>query len=809
MIPTLAVPAALYEQAPTIAFPESVVWNPETRGPLLVVLPGDEKMLQPVAIGSVTALIPKQRTELRWEKLPEPDLYTGLGDAEKLALLQASLSEKQWERLCSRAGLGLRELGRDQRTLFLGLLPSPLTLQRGSEFATLSDVERQQTRLRLSRKFAYSFTNSSGATVAMGGGEVGTVPWQLGPQVISAPQLRGGLILGGETILQEGRVEFGSSRNIDLSFVTSLTDISGITLSRELNRGFSFIGNGGSSGGTFGATFTEPRSNSSKPSQLEYASSLLDARVSLVGVQTVGELVKRCGEATKHELFCDPRHANRAVHLRGISARAGDICHALARSVTGTWRKVGPGYVLTDDVVPLAIRMGRIHDWLTAAQQSLDKAREGADERAAAMQATYLQWSDDDPNRPDEALASRLAQFERDAPADKKLSLQIRELPETVRLRAEQQIINFQNVNNGDPNRSPINTEKVIYEPQTVLELLPPSRGPVRVHWAANNFRLGRRPELSEQELPQPPKNSPPRILAVAIQNESEARLAVATAKEKGFTALWVHVGLDDALLLKTAIEAGEAEGLPVYALVRPLRTTESTAAPELTVEGKRSPLYLRPDAPESRAAILPRLKQLAATPGLAGLVLTDIYPTGYQRDGATWDATLGYSEAMRLACLRQQGADPVDLTHAQLQNNPMVYLSSYVTLITSFRTNFGNPYSLPASPWYGPSGALWDVFDTVRQATAEAFADGLLAELKSPAPGFFLARQSRDRRTFAPTQRCLWVPTSPQPNSIGYFLAQWHEAAREKKPPESIVFDASDRPLSQALAVLSKLPLP
>lgn len=582
MIPTLSVPAALYAQAPTIAFPESFVWNPETRGPLLVVLPSDEKALQPVTIGSLTALIPKQRTELRWEKLPEPDLYTGLGDAEKLALLQASLSEKQWERLCSRTGLGLRELGRDQRTLFLGLLPSPLTLQRGSEFATLSDVQRQQTRLRLSRKFAYSFTNSSGATVAMGGGELNIIPWQLGPQVIATPQLRGGLILGDTDINLRGQPEQ------TFSFVTSLTDIPGITLSQGVNQSPWFLVNG-SSGGTFGASFTELRSNATKPGELDFASSLLNARVSLVGTQTVGELVRRCGEATKQELFCDPRYANRALHLRGTSARAGDICHALARCVTGTWRKVGPGYVLTDDVVPLAIRMGRIHDWLTAAQSALDKVREGADERAATMQAAYLQWSDDDPNRPDEALARRLEQFERDAPADKKLSLRIRELPEAVRMRAEQQIVSFQNVNNGDSNRSPINTEKVIYEPQTVLELLPPGHDPVRVPWAANNFRLSRRPEPRELELPQPPKNSPPRILAVAIQSESEARLAVATAKEKGFTALWALVGLDDAPLLKIAVEAGEAEGLPVYALVRPLRTTTSTST-ELTVEGKRSP---------------------------------------------------------------------------------------------------------------------------------------------------------------------------------------------------------------------------
>uniref|UniRef100_UPI00286B09D8 hypothetical protein n=1 Tax=Armatimonas sp. TaxID=1872638 RepID=UPI00286B09D8 len=793
---------------PALRFPDNFVWNPETRGPLLALSASNENSVQPATVGSLTALIPKQRTELLWEKLPAPDLFAGLGEQQKLALLKASLSEKQWAKLCSRAGLGLGDLGRDQRTLFLALLPNPLTLSRNGEAAEIKDPTRQQTRLRLSRKFTYHFTNSDGGAISVASNEPTKPSWELG---ISASQqvFLPGARLSGDSFVMPANIRLGFSQAEatdtlirqpvqTLSFVTSLTDIPGVTLSQNIRRSFDLndLSTIGSSGGTFGATFTSPRSNSSKPSQLEYASPLLDATVSLVGVKTVGELVVRCGVATKQELFCDPRYASLAVHLRGPSARAGDICQALARCVTGTWRRVGPGYVLTDDLVPLAIRMGRIHDWLTAAQQNLTKMQEGADERADAMLAAYLTWSDDDPNRPDAALATKLTPNTQ--------ALRVSELSPALREQVAKQIAFYQNNPNGDPNRAPINTDKIIYTPQTVLELLPPGYDPVPVRWASNSFRQTSRPKTDISALPEPPKNSPPRTLAVAIQNASEAQLAVATAKARGFTALWVQVGRDEVALLAAAIKAGEAEGIPVAALVRPLQAMVGT---EQTVEGKRSPSYLRPDLPETQAAVLPALKKLAATPGLAGLILTDIYPTGYQRDGTTWDATLGYSESLRLACLRQRGADPVDLTHAQLQNNSMIFLGDNITFLPSFGTSFRNPsYSLPSSAWYGPSRALWDVFDTVRQVAAEAFADNLLAEMKSPAPGFFLARQSRDRRTFAPTQRCLWVPTSLWPNSIGHFLAQWHEAAREKKPPESLVFDASDRPLSQALAVLNKL---
>ena len=808
MILILATPVAqtaqvqLQPPAPPLAFPGSVAWNPETRGPLLIVLPGDEKSLQPVNFGSLTGLAPKQRTELLWGKLPTPDLYSSLGDPEKFGILQASLSEQQWEKLCSHTGLGLADLGRDQRTLFLALLPAPLTLRRNGEMAQIQDPLRQQTRLRLSRKFAYHFTNSDGAAISVASTEPTKPRWELGPKQIFLSGAR----LSGDSFVVPANIQLGFSQaeatdilirqpTQTLNFVTSLTEIPGVTLSQNIRQSFDIndLSRMSSSSGTFGATFTAPRNNSSKPGQLDFASPLLDATVSLIGVKTVGELVTRCAEATNLELFCDPRYAHRTLHLRGTSARAGDISQALARCLTGTWRKVGPGFVLTDDLVPLAIRMGRIQDWLSTAQAELDWAREGTG-AAATLQATYLRWSDDDPNRPDAALAERLARQEKDGQPGP-LAVRMSELSPTLRAQVDKQIAAYHSNNNGDPNRAPLNTEKILYSPQTELELLVPGYDPIPVRWLGAGFR-----SRTVSELPAAPKVSPPRTLAVAIQSESEAQLAVTTAKNQGFTALWVQVGLDDAGLLAAAVAAGKAEGLTVQALVRPLRAPMGT---ETTVETKRSPIYLRPDALESQAAVLPRLKALAATPGLAGLVLTDLYPTGYQRDGANWKDILGYSENLRLACLRQQGADPVDLTDAQLSSSSLQFPLQMVSFISFSRV------STPISEWYGPSHGLWEPFHRVRQGAADAFADSLLSALKTASPGILLTRLSRDTRSFAPTQRRLRVPTSLQPNSLGHFLAQWHEVTREKKQPESIVFDASDRSLDEALAVLNKLPLP
>ena len=106
--------------------------------------------------------------------------------------------------------------------------------------------------------------------------------------------------------------------------------------------------------GSLGRRCAKARPNLPKPGEL--STDTLTAPVPLAGVRTVRDLVIRIGLAQHLELYADARYAARTVILAGAkSAPAGDLLSALALCVSGAYRKVGPAYVLTDDLV----RLGR------------------------------------------------------------------------------------------------------------------------------------------------------------------------------------------------------------------------------------------------------------------------------------------------------------------------------------------------------------------------------------------------------------------------------------------------------------------
>lgn len=99
--------------------------------------------------------------------------------------------------------------------------------------------------------------------------------------------------------------------------------------------------------------------NAPKPGDILWNRRDLERTVSLSGLTTVDSLVQRIGNATHLELYSDPHYAALPVLARGdLKARqpAGDVMQALALCVCGTWRRVGPAYVLTDDVQGLGTR---------------------------------------------------------------------------------------------------------------------------------------------------------------------------------------------------------------------------------------------------------------------------------------------------------------------------------------------------------------------------------------------------------------------------------------------------------------------
>lgn len=786
--PVLALaqpPAVLQPPAPT--FPESFLWNAESRGPLLIVLPLAEKDGQLVSCGTLTAYAPKSAPRLKWEHLPEPHLFGSLGEFEKWELLQESLTERQWKLLGSSAGLGQTDLTRDQKKLFFALLPDPLTVSKpdGSSVKA-TEEQRKASRLRLSKRFHYAFVDNDGRQIAaagigstnpsglrLGGGNVVAQP----PIVLSGVPIIGRLINPGVSgTLQEARIAFVTTEDLPVqSFTLRLNDSAlrtdDIILSSTSARATS----------NFGATFSAPEGLHLKPSELDFASPALDKTVPLAGADTVREVVRRVATATGYELYCDPRYATRRVYLRGESARAGDILKAVCWGTAGTFRRVGTAYVLTEDLTPLAIRLGKIQDWRTGAQARLDALRVSTDRERAEYQQKYIDWSN-----------TRLTLTSR--PGER---VPLSQLPENLRREIQGQMDQWTKTPNGDPNRAPLNQAVIHYTPRMELELLVPMVGSVPVPW-------GSRPLFpSEEQEPTAlpvPKALPARTLAATLTSLREAPRLAKEAKAAGFTALWVQVEPDQQALLAAAIAAGKTEGLAVHALVRPLRTK---GAMEQTVEGKRSAVYLRPELLESQAVVLPKLKALAATPGLAGLVFSDLVPTGYVADGTDWKEILGYSEALRLACLRKDGPDPVDLSDNGLQSNAFISRGSRITRL-SFLS-----YSSKTTDWFQSSPfELWQPFHTVRREAVDGFVEGLTRSLQQAQPGLVIERQSSDKTQFGKLPR-IELPDSNATEHWNRLVSSLQQSIERKPKPERVVLDGTNAPLETVLGFLTRLKEP
>jgi hypothetical protein len=151
-------------------------------------------------------------------------------------------------------------------------------------------------------------------------------------------------------------------------------------------------------------------------------------------------------------------------------------------------------------------------------------------------------------------------------------------------------------------------------------------------------------------------------------------------------------------VILTAASTAGKEQGIAVQVIVPLLRTSDkaedkSSGSADLNILGETNsvyaarrkslptgPAYLVPVAPpgtdwrnpnaaETKTALIAWLTDLARTPGLTGIVLRDTAAPGYtSREGAggiresAAANDFGYTPEMRLAFLRQEGYDPIDL---------------------------------------------------------------------------------------------------------------------------------------------------
>lgn len=256
----------------------------------------------------------------------EPDIYQGMPPSDDFVLLADSLSDAQWQAINGSGGLSVADLDDKQRAMFMALLPQgrlKVAPWYGTGIFYTKDQIRDltdslgETRIRLART-ATALIMYNGK----GGYPVNDIPdrdntdrWKLA-----------------------SREDWGGSRDT-----------------------------------VYGVKVRADVPNAPKNSELDYDAKSLQVAVDIDGLHTVADLVDAVAAATHVELYADARLEPKLLTVLppkpsgdGRPAPmpdAGDILQALAFCVTGTWRQVGPAFILSDDIAGIGTRTQLWHEF--------------------------------------------------------------------------------------------------------------------------------------------------------------------------------------------------------------------------------------------------------------------------------------------------------------------------------------------------------------------------------------------------------------------------------------------------------------
>jgi len=313
--------------------------------------------------------------------------------------------------------------------------------------------------------------------------------------------------------------------------------------------------------------------------------------------------------ATKLELYCDPRYVNREVITVGRldkPAEAGEVLDALRVSLSATWRKVGPAYVLTNDLVGIGARRHAINaavrKWTDGVSASVDKADRDLVARStkAGCVCGVLHVTIDIPSIGHIALRDIVpARQMNPKPSDLGSAI-----PEVI-----------------EPGSA-----------DEAVKAIDDAGGTVYL----NVFRNGDPYWASKSLTPSSP-------FAAAV-----LPAALAEARAKG-VKLYAVVDL-----LKWGGQSDTETSL----------AWRGRVDEDLTVDGHSSPdgdHWVSPTDPRVSDILSGLLRELGSTPGLAGIVFRDVAAPGYYTPSRQ-AVELGYSESMRLAYLRSRHEDPIDV---------------------------------------------------------------------------------------------------------------------------------------------------
>jgi len=641
--------------------------------------------------GAVSALAPPTMTVLNADP-GQANIYQDMPAADAFTLLTAGLTPGQLQMLTSARGLGLDDLANDyQRGLFLACIPSrtlkvkprPTLEDQDAPPQGVRDVSGElfQARMRLGQAAGLTVPGKDG----MGGG-VPKFAAPGAPPVYDYVERNAGL--------------FGQK------------EVDGVQVRAEVP-------------------------NTPKTGQLDFKAAAFKVPVPLAGLRTVRDLISRVGGVTRTELYADRRYEGRTLTVAGspASAPAGDLLRTLALCLAGTYRRVGPAYVLTDDVAGLGTRrriLGEFQqDNAARRREPLQKAENYLEANRTLRDLTLNGFGD--PLIPTPQQLEKRDRNTLWAGAIMGVSLPLDQLtpPQQAAVRREADWL--EQVRREHPERGAIEVDlngKITLLAQPSVQLLVPGLdGPIDTdlgQWVAmrfqdtSRFRAPRRTPPTQAALPSPAasgdlatllKPIPRRAVVAHPQTPSEVDALVARMKRLGLNQLWLDVfsggvaripdtplspaGQPD--LLAEALKATKGTGISVFPTLDLLAwgTKAPPADADLTILGETSAqsearrvereiqtaaaedrdppapaserVTVSPLVPDVQRSLLALVRAVATRPGIGGLVWRETTPPGYDplknpSARATPRTVLGYNEAARLAFLRREHADPVDI---------------------------------------------------------------------------------------------------------------------------------------------------
>jgi len=582
-------------------------------------------------IGGITAIVPRQMVLVDDSLTQAPNLYDGLPRAAKVLYLLSILNKEQL-RLATSSGIGLGDLKGDQTAVFRSLLPESISW--GAFQIDTNGIPRPQ-----------------GSETQVSGAQLSQVKLRFSRQLVLMPTFN---LPGGRT----------SYSFMDLG----KEQIPGLTVRMRNAEAPSDDENQ-----LFGVVVRRRVANVAKKSDVDYGQSRLSTFIAIPRHATVREILAAISTTTRFTFAPDLRVASLSVSFEGDKARAGDLLQAIALAVTGTYRKVGDTYLLTSDLAGQGARQLRLALWASNLETETERrSREWRLRVSSSGALKAVDFDPSDPTGPNDAMRARLQQEEG--------STQHNPLPlADLNAAVQGRIADFAKF-----STSPLKYEQAGLLYRVVYSFVMPDGLPLE----PEHDDLGMSDKFFTPTVPPRPAGNTLRPVTKPIRFNNDrtpksvvwrpldiasAQAAVQASKSHGFAQIWIDT--TETAILSAALAAGKEANLPVGLVIRPWQAqgTEALAERDLTLLGsaKDSPL-LGPHASQT-ATRLPRLSALATTPGVAGLMILDTQPSGYETGdrlrghpignvAAASNAEFGYSPALRFEFFRANGVDPIDL---------------------------------------------------------------------------------------------------------------------------------------------------